>query len=98
MKINEGESYESWCNRVQLYEHGWAMQRIAEGDDVEQVMEQMSKRIMQKIMHPVYLDIRKSAGSDYNPEQSKSAYAEKYLKNRTLVADHVDGQLFDKPT
>lgn len=97
MRIKDGESYDSWCARVQMFEHGWAMQRIAEGDDIEQVMEQMSKRIIQKIMHPIYSDIRQSAGNEYDPEQAKAAYAEKYLKNRALVADHVDGQIFDKP-
>ena len=97
MRKREDESYEAWCNRVQMYEHGWAMQRIAEGDPIEQVMEQMSKRIMQKIMHPVYLDIKQSVGNNYDPEQAKADYAEKYLKNRAPVADHVEGQIFDKP-
>ena len=97
MRKREDESYEAWCNRVQMYEHGWAMQRIAEGDPIEQVMEQMSKRIMQKIMHPVYLDIKQSVGNNYDSEQAKADYAEKYLKNRAPVADHVEGQIFDKP-
>ena len=97
MKMREGESYEDWCNRVQMYEHGWAMQRIAEGDSVEQVMEQMSKRIMQKLMHPIYSDIKNSVSKPYDLDQAKSEYAEKYLKNRTPVADHVDGQIFDRP-
>ncbi len=97
MKMREGESYEDWCKRVQMYEHGWAMQRIAEGDSVEQVMEQMSKRIMQKLMHPIYSDIKNSVTKPYDADQARADYAEKYLKNRGLVADHVDGQLFDKP-
>jgi hypothetical protein len=97
VKMREGESYEDWCKRVQMYEHGWAMQRIAEGDSVEQVMEQMSKRIMQKLMHPIYSDIKNSVTKPYDADQARADYAEKYLKNRGLVADHVDGQLFDKP-
>lgn len=75
--------------------HGWAMQRIAEGDSVEQVMEQMSKRIMQKIMHPIYKNIKNSVTEPYDAEQARIDYAEKYLKNRILVADHVDGQIID---
>ena len=97
MKMREGELYEDWCKRVQMYEHGWAMQRIAEGEPVDQVMEQMSQRIMQKLMHPIYSDIKNSVGNTYNSEQAKADYAEKYLKNRAPVADHVEGQIFDKP-
>ena len=95
--MQDGESYEAWCSRVQMYEHGWAMQRIAEGAPIDQVMEQMSKRIMQKIMHPIYADIKNSVSNTYNAEQAKADYAEKYLKNRAPVADHVEGQIFDKP-
>lgn len=96
MKINEDESYESWAKRVQMYEHGWAMQRIAEGDPVDSVLEDMSKRITQKLLHPLYKEISKSIVSTYDEAASKKLYEEKYLKYRAPVADHVEGHLFDK--
>ena len=96
MKQREGESYEDWAKRVQMYEHGWAMQRIAEGNSVDSVLEDMSKRITQKLLHPLYKEISKSIISTYDAEAGKKEYEEKYLKYRTPVADHVEGQLFDK--
>ena len=95
MKQNAGESYESWCSRVQMYEHGWAMQRIAEGDAVDAVLDNMSKRIMQKLLHPVYDAIRDSSYKEYDLEAGKKEYEDKYLKHRKPVADHVEGQIFD---
>jgi glutamyl-tRNA reductase len=97
VKQREGESYEDWAKRVQMYEHGWAMQRIAEGNTVDSVLEDMSKRITQKLLHPLYKEISKSIISTYDAEAGKKEYEEKYLKYRTPVADHVEGQLFDKP-
>ena len=97
MRQRDGESYEDWCKRVQMYEHGWAMQRIAEGDDVEQVLDAMSRKIVQKLLHPLYDEIRKATTSTYNAETARKEYQEKYLNYRTLVADHVEGHLFDKP-
>ena len=96
MRQREGESYEDWAKRVQMYEHGWAMQRIAEGDSVDSVLEDMSNRITQKLLHPLYKEISKSIVSTYDAEASKKEYEEKYLKYRTPVADHIEGHLFDK--
>lgn len=96
MKQREGESYEDWAKRVQMYEHGWAMQRIAEGNTVDSVLEDMSKRITQKLLHPLYKEISKSIISTYDAEAGKKEYEEKYLKYRAPVADHVEGHLFDK--
>ncbi len=45
MKIKPGESMESWASRVEMFEKGKAMQRIANGDDPASVMEDMSRGI-----------------------------------------------------
>ena len=96
MRKREDESYEAWCKRVEMYEHGCALQRIAEGDSIDQVLDDMSRKIMQKLLHPLYDEIRKSSIKPYDAEASRKEYEEKYLKHRTPVADHVEGQLFDK--
>ena len=96
MRIKEGESYESWCERVRMYEHGWAMQQIAEGKDVDKILDNMARRITEKLMHPIFNEIRKSSSIPYDAETGKKDYEEKYLKVRGPVADHVDGNLFDK--
>jgi glutamyl-tRNA reductase len=95
MRINEGESYESWANRVSMYEKGVALQRIAEGEPLEKVMEDMSRRITQKLLHSVIKAVKDSSADSYSNEESKKRYEEAYLKNRVPVADHVDGNLFD---
>lgn len=97
MRKREDESYEEWCKRVEMYEHGFALQRIAEGVPAEQVLEEMSRRMTQKLLHPIYDELRKSSITAYDVEASRKQYEEKYLKNRTPVADHVEGQIFDKP-
>ena len=96
MRKREDETYEAWCKRVEMYEHGWAMQRIAEGDPIEQVLEEMSRRLTQKLLHPIYDEIRKASNTTYDADAGRKEYEEKYLKDRSPVADHVEGQLFDK--
>lgn len=85
------EPYEDWCKRVAMYEHGSAMMQIAQGKDIDQVMESMSRRIMQKILHPIFQKINEASTSTYNAEESKARYKANYLdKNPQGVADHVE--------
>jgi glutamyl-tRNA reductase len=53
MKPNLDESYESWCERVRLYEHGHALQRLARGEAIEVIMKDMARRIEEKLLHPL---------------------------------------------
>jgi len=53
MKPNPDESYESWCQRVRLYEHGHALQRLAKGENIEVIMKDMARRIEEKLLHPL---------------------------------------------
>jgi glutamyl-tRNA reductase len=53
MKPNLDESYESWCQRVKMYEHGHALQRLARGENIEVIMQDMSHRIEKKLLHPL---------------------------------------------
>jgi len=95
MKPLPNESYESWVNRVRMFEHGSALQDIAQGKDVEVVMERMARRIMDKLMHPVYTAIRDSVKTE-DISISKQTYKEKYLDHNKPKADQVEGQIFDK--
>ena len=95
MKPHQDESYESWAGRVRMYEHGVALQEIAQGKDINEVLERMSRRMMDKLLHPIYKEISAS-NTTYDAEAGKKEYAEKYLKQHTPVADHVEGHLFDK--
>lgn len=95
MKPNPEESYESWANRVRMFEHGIALQDIAQGKDPDVVMERMSRRIMDKLMHPVYISMKDEVKAK-DIEESKQSYKEKYLDRSPPKADHVEGHLFDK--
>ena len=89
MKPKEDESFDSWCNRVKMYEHGVALQRIAKGEDPELVMTEMSNRMISKFLHPVYEAIRDSVKEKYDPEKAKQNYKERYLDKVAPAADHI---------
>lgn len=95
MKPLPNESYEQWAERVNLFERGRAMQRIAQGDSPDKVIEEMSRRIMDKLMHPIYKAVRESSTSEYDAEKNRADYDQK-MRYRGPVADHIDGNLFDK--
>lgn len=95
MKPLPNESYEQWADRVSLFEKGRAMQRIAQGDPVEKVLEDMSRRIIDKLLHPVFKAIKDSSVSAFDVEKSRSDYEQK-MQYHSPVADHIDGNLFDK--
>lgn len=95
MRKNPDESYEAWADRAKMYEHGRALQRIAEGKPVEEVLEEMSCRLVQKLMHPIYDSIYNTVTTEIDMEASRKEYAEKYLNRRQPVADHVEGTTFD---
>lgn len=90
MKIKDGESLESWTDRVQKYEYGRALMRIAEGQDVETVMEEMSNRIVDKIKHPILKHLQET------PDDIKERLAknkEEYYRYMSRIGprpDHVE--------
>jgi glutamyl-tRNA reductase len=81
------ESYESWSKRVGMFEQGHAMMQIARGEDTDLVLENMSRRITDKLLHPIFKAIR-DCPSNFDAEKSAKEYHEK-IKNRGLIADHV---------
>jgi glutamyl-tRNA reductase len=89
MRININETFESWVNRVSMFEKGHAMKRIAQGENAETVMEDMSNRITKKLMHPILKAIDQQIMSNFDSVQSNKEYQEK-MKNVAKAADHVD--------
>ena len=89
MRRLENESYDAWVERVHLFEHGHALQRIAKGDNHETIVEEMSIRMMNKLMHPLYKVIRDTPKSNFDLEESKRNYYEHYLKTNKAKSDHV---------
>ena len=93
MRHNKDETYESWVKRAQMFERGYAIQRITKGDDPDVVLEDMSKRLMQKMLSPLYSALRESSNVVFDHEASKLEYKQKYLDKNKPKADHVDGLL-----
>ena len=89
MRRLENESYDAWVERVRLFEHGHALQRIANGEDHETVVEEMSIRMTEKLMHPLYKVIRDTSKSNFDMEESKRNYYNHYLKTNKAKSDHV---------
>ena len=89
IRIHPDETFEEWVERVRKYEYGLALQQIAIGEDPMKVVENMSKRMSQKIMHPVYKAIKDSSVLSIDMEESKKRYKENYLDKVSPVADHV---------
>jgi glutamyl-tRNA reductase len=87
MKPKQYESYQSWAERVRMFEQGRALQRIAQGDDVNQVMEDMARRIVDKMLHPIYRELHIVDPIDL--EESRRTYYET-MAEVGPAADHVD--------
>jgi glutamyl-tRNA reductase len=87
MKPKQDESYQSWAERVRMFEQGRALQRIAQGDDVNQVMEDMARRIVDKMLHPIYRELHIVDPIDL--EESRRTYYET-MAEVGPAADHVD--------
>ena len=80
---------ESWASRVEMFEKGKALQRIANGDDPVAVMEDMSQGITSKLLHPILKAISESTPDNFDVEKSRREY-EAVMKNVEKAADHVD--------
>jgi glutamyl-tRNA reductase len=87
MKPKQDESYQSWAERVRMFEQGRALQRIAQGDDVNIVMEDMARRIVDKMLHPIYRELHVVDPIDI--EESRRTYYETMARVGP-AADHVD--------
>ena len=89
IRIQPDETFEEWVERVRKFEYGFALQQIALGEDPTKVMEEMAKRMAQKIMHPVYKAIKDSSVISIDLEESKKRYEENYLNKVSRASDHV---------
>lgn len=87
MRIKPDESYEQWSERVCAFELAHARKELAKGVPTEEVLDWMSKRINQKLLHPVITSI-KNKPVEFDVEASKKAYEEAYLNKNGPKADH----------
>jgi glutamyl-tRNA reductase len=75
------ETYEQMAERVRIAEYEYAKKQIAKGHDINTVMEAMSARLMQKLLHPILIEIRDSANKTQLTDLSHNDYYKKLPKN-----------------
>lgn len=90
MRKLENETYQQWSDRARIYEYGIALQRIAKGEDVDTILETMSKNLTLKLMHPYVKALQDSVKTDYDPLQSQANYKRNYLDKTKPIADHMN--------
>ena len=88
MKQQPGESCEQWVKRVEQYEYGRALMELARGTDPEQVLENISRRLVNKLQHPI-LKVMNSVKSDYDQAAGKAQYKANYQDRFGPKPDHV---------
>ena len=88
LRLQPDESFESWANRVNEYEIARARKRLAKGEDIDLVLEEMSKAVSQKLLHPILNIIRDSASGSFDAETNRKSYDE-CMKHIGPRADHI---------
>jgi glutamyl-tRNA reductase len=90
LRIRPDESFESWATRVKEFEIDRARKRITKGEDVNLVLEEMSKAVTKKLLHPIINAIQDSTNTaTYDNAASKKAYTDNYINKVGSKADHV---------
>ena len=88
MRKEKDQDIIEWAEQARVYELNLAKDRIAKGEDVLEVMSEMSKRLKKKILHPI-LNAINNRPSSYDPVKSQKSYYQNYLSKTQKVADHV---------
>ena len=92
MRKLKTESYEDWLERIDQFERGVALQRLAKGEDRDIVLEDFSKRITNKIKHALFEVIKNNIVVNFDAEKSRQDYENNFLSKREFVADHVSDE------
>jgi glutamyl-tRNA reductase len=88
LRYNPDEGYDSWLARIQSHELKLAHQKLAQGQPLDQVMEELSQNLTKKFLHPIFAALHEP-NKDYDMEQSRARYHET-MKTVKPAADQVD--------
>jgi len=83
----KNEDYDNWLSRIHDHELKVATAKLLKGIPIDVVLEEMSKRMMHKILHPILKELT-NIPNNYNIEESKKSYEAAMKRNRP-AADHV---------
>jgi hypothetical protein len=89
MRSRNEELYEEWCERARLFEYQDAKQRLTKKEDIETILEEMSIKLLAKMLHPLFDFARNEIDIRYDPVKSQTEYKRLYLDKVSPVPDHV---------
>ena len=90
MRILPEENFESWAKRATEYEKARAERMIRRGRPQEEVLAEYSRRLSEKLMHPLIKIVNDTATPDLERlEESKRRYEQEYIQRYGRKADHV---------
>ena len=94
IKYNPDEPYEKWIEKVRTFEYGSALQRIAQNEDIQTVLQDMSRRIVEKLMHPILKEVTKERPEEREKinkelELSRERFKENYINRIPPKSDHI---------
>ena len=88
--MQEIPKYEQeWIEEIRLFELKLATSRLKNAP-FEQIIEQMSHRLVNKIIHPLTKHLSESQTIEYDPVKSKQEYMDNYFNKFNRPADHID--------
>ena len=89
MRSHNEEFYEEWCERARIFEYKSASQRLTNKEDIEIILEEMSIKLLAKMMHPLFDLAKDEIVNEYDPVKSRAEYKRLYLDKVKPVPDHV---------
>lgn len=79
IRLNKNESVDEWVTRVTANEMKNAAKRIKNGEDVDDVLNDYSEIFTKKIMHFIFIELKKAAIQPYDNEMSIKDYHDLYI-------------------
>jgi glutamyl-tRNA reductase len=75
LRYDPTERYDAWLSRIQEHELKLARQKLAKGEPVDQVMEDLSKNLAKKFLHPIFAMLHQRY-DNFDTDQSRTQYYE----------------------
>jgi glutamyl-tRNA reductase len=88
--MNNYLTYEEWCELSRQYEYNHALRSLKANQPIDKILEKMSFKIINKLMHPLYSIIEEDFFYDDDDiSKSSSDYKENYLDKFNRIANYV---------
>lgn len=82
-------TYEEWCENAQKLELNRALKALQAKKPMEQILEEMSVRLINKLAHPLHGIVEDDFVCEYVSKESIKSYEDNYLNKVSPIADHV---------